>query len=241
MTNKNRKLPLCPGQILGHSTPVLDIPDQPVLDKLSLVGGCLRLPLRVDAERLRAEVARLEESVWAGTGGRVGVHRVAAALFLRGYAPAEGDKPIEDRPVLDQLPYARSIIEQLIPAPPMRCLLARLPAGATIKSHIDLAPYFAKTLRLHFAVESHERAWMLSGPLTYVMRPGEVWVLNNSATHAVWNEHPTQSRTHMICDFLPTPALLALLASGQRDLGRRIEAVNAHIAALNPADATAGG
>lgn len=220
---------------------MLDIPNQPVLDKLALVGGCLRLPLRVDAQRLRAEVASLDESAWATTGGRVGVHRVAAALFLRGYAPAEGDKPIENRPALDRLPYARSIIEQLIPAPPMRCLLARLPAGATIKPHIDLAPYFAKTLRLHFAVESHEQAWMISGALTYVMRPGETWVLNNNAPHAVWNEHPTQSRTHMICDFLPTPALLALLAAGERNLGRRVEAVDAHFAALNPADATVGG
>jgi hypothetical protein len=29
----------------------------------------------------------------------------------------------------------------------------------------------------------------------------------------------------MICDFLPTPALLQLVTAGERDLGRRVDAV----------------
>lgn len=209
---------------------MLDLPGQPVLDKLALVGGCLRLQLRIDDERLRAEIARLPASIWGTTGGRVGVHRDAEALFLRGYAPAEGDKPIVDREALALLPYARHIIETLIPAPAQRCLLARLRAGTTIAPHIDRAPYFAKTLRLHFPVESHDFAWMVSGPQCYLMKPGEVWVLNNSAPHAVWNAHATQSRTHMICDFLPTLQLLELLAAGERQLGRQVEAVEQHFA-----------
>ena len=118
----------------------------------------------------------------------------------------------------------------MIPAPPQRCLLARLPAGTTVAPHIDRAPYFAKTLRLHFPVESHDLAWMVSGTECYLMEPGEVWVLNNSAPHAVWNAHATQSRTHMICDFLPTTELLQLLAQGERHLGRRVESVERHFA-----------
>ena len=209
---------------------MLDLPGQPVLDKLALVGGCLRLPLRVDAGRLRQEISQLPESVWGTTGGRVGVHREVQALFLRGYAPAEGNKPIEDREPLALLPYARHIIEKVIPASPLRCLLARMPAGVTIAPHIDRAPYFSKTLRLHFPVESHDLAWMVAGTQSYLMAPGEVWVLNNSAPHAVWNAHATKSRTHMICDFLPSEALLRLVASGERNLGRSVEAVDRHFA-----------
>lgn len=209
---------------------MLDLPGQPVIDKSALVGGCLRLQLRIDPQRFREEVAQLPASVWGTTGGRVGVHRDAEALFLRGYAPAQGEKPIEDREPLALLPYARHIIQTLIPAPPQRCLLARLPAGTTVAPHIDRAPYFAKTLRLHFPVETHDLAWMVSGTQCYLMKPGEVWVLNNSAPHAVWNAHPTQSRTHMICDFLPTAALLQMLTQGERDLGRRVEAVERHFA-----------
>jgi Aspartyl/Asparaginyl beta-hydroxylase len=218
---------------------MLDLPDHPVIDKQALVGGCLRLPLRIDGERLRAEIAALPESVWGTTGGRVGVHREVQALFLRGYAPAEGNKPIEDRPPLALLPYARHIIEELIPADPLRCLLAQMPAGVTIAPHIDRAPYFSKSLRLHFPVESHERAWMVSGTSSYLMAPGEVWVLNNSAPHAVWNAHETRSRTHMICDFLPSDALLQLLAAGERNLGRSVESVDRHFAELAQAPAAA--
>jgi len=209
---------------------MLDLPGHPIIDKTTLVGGCLRLPVRIDVQRLATEVEALPATSWGSTGGRVGVHRNAEAVFLRGHAPAQGALPIEDRESLAVLPYAREIIEKLIPAPPQRCLLARLPGGVSIDPHIDRAPYFSKTLRLHFPIESHERVHMIAGELTYLMRPGEIWVLNNSAPHAVWNADPDRSRTHMICDFLPTPALLGLMASGDRNLGRHDDAVDRHFA-----------
>lgn len=209
---------------------MLDLPGQPVIDKAALVGGCLRLRLQLDAERLMAEVDALPNTMWGTQGGRVGVHRAAEALFLRGYAPAQGALPIEDREPLALLPYAREIIEKLIPAPAQRCLLARLPGGASIDPHIDRAPYFSKTLRLHFPIQTHDQAWMIAGSLCYLMKPGEAWVLNNSGPHAVWNADPQRARTHMICDFLPTPALLQMLAAGERDLGRRVESVERHFA-----------
>lgn len=89
----------------------------------------MRLPLKIDAHKLRGEITALPDSLWGSTGGRVGVHKVSEALFLRGFAPAEGDKPIADRPALNLMPYLRFIIEQVLPAVPLRCLLARLPAG----------------------------------------------------------------------------------------------------------------
>jgi len=46
-----------------------------------------------------------------------------------------------------------------------------------------------------------------------------VGALNNSATHGVWNAHATAARTHLICDFLPDPELLVLLARAERELG----------------------
>jgi hypothetical protein len=202
---------------------MLDLASQAFIDKHGLVGGCVRLQPRTDAERLRDEVAALPATVWGTTGGRVGVHSAAQALFLRGYAPAEGDKPIEDRPVLDQLPYIRSIIEQLIPAPPLRALLARLPAGATVRPHVDRGPYFLKSLRIHLPVETNDQVWMVCAGRAYHMRPGEIWALNNVAEHGVWNNHQSLSRTHLICDFLPTAELVALVQGGDRDLGQPLE------------------
>lgn len=219
---------------------MLDLPDQPILDKQSLIGGCLRLPLRVDAARLRAEVEALPAETWGTTGPRVGVHGAADALFLRGYLPAEGDKPFDERPALALLPYVKAILAE-IRSTPLRCLLARLPAGATIMPHVDRALYFSKSIRIHVPVITHERVFMLCDGHSYTMRPGEVWALNNSAVHGVWNDHPTQSRIHMICDFLGSPALLDLLAQGERDLGRKIPEVREHfIAKSQPAAAARG-
>ena len=95
---------------------------EPFLDKSALIGGCVRLALEFDAARLCAEIDSLPPTLWGTTGGRVGVHRAAEALFLRGHAPAEGDLPIEDRPALAMLPYITDIIRTQIPAPPMRCI-----------------------------------------------------------------------------------------------------------------------
>jgi len=225
---------------------VRDLPDQPYLDKHTLVGGCVRLPVSIDAKRLATEVSALRPNVWDIRGGmhrypQEGVHRAAETIFLRGYTPAEGDKPIEDRPILNELPYIRQLIERDIGSRPQRCLLARLPAGASVIPHIDRAPYFSKTLRVHVPVESHDRVWMVCARLAYLMKPGEAWALNNTAVHGVWNAHPTLSRTHVICDFLPDPALLNLLTRGERELGQPMPEAEAHFAALLQGQQVMGG
>jgi hypothetical protein len=198
---------------------MLDLPHAPLLDKARLIGECVRLRTTVDAVALKREVDALPTDWWGSTGGRVGVHSSAEALFLRGFAPAAGDLPVEDRPPLERLPYLRQIIETLIDAPRLRCLLARLPGGASIPMHADRAPYFGKTLRLHIPVETNISVLMLSGNSAYHMRAGEIWALNNSALHGVINGHPAHARTHVICDFLPSAALLELLRNGERGLG----------------------
>lgn len=214
---------------------MFDLPDSP-LDKAALIGACARLPIAVDAMRLRAEVDALPESLWETRGGRLGPHDAARAVFLRGYAPAEGrGKPVEDRESLAQLPYAREIITRLLPAPAQRCLLARLPAGAMVPPHSDIGPYFLKTIRIHVPVITHENVWMYCDGRVFRMQAGEVWALNNIAEHAVWNADATRPRTHMICDYLPSPALLDLLARAERNLGTVNAEVERHLQAATPA------
>ena len=133
---------------------VRDLPDQPLIDKHALVGGCVRLPLSIDAERLAAEVdGPAASDVWDIRGGSNAIPSrasigAAETVFLRGHTPAEGDMPIEDRPPLDELPYIRQLIEREIGTRPQRCLLARLPAGASvIAAHRPGAVFFQDTAR----------------------------------------------------------------------------------------------
>jgi hypothetical protein len=208
---------------------VLTLPDQPLLDKVALIGACTRLPVTIDRARLLAEVEALPEDLWGQRGGRVGVHTPAQAIFLRGYAPAQGDLPVEDRDALQHLPYVRELIEQVIPAQPLRCLIALLPAGAVIAPHIDQADYFSKTIRLHIPITSNDNVWMFCAGHCYRMRPGELWALNNSTVHGVLNADADASRMHLICDFLCSAELVELLRSGERDLGERNPAVEARL------------
>jgi hypothetical protein len=119
----------------------------------------------------------------------------------------------------------------------MRCLLARLPAGRAIAVHIDRAPYFRKTIRIHIPIVTHDHAWMLCAGLGYRMAAGEVWALNSSAEHGVLNDHQTEPRTHAICDFLPTTALLNLLAEADPGCGQTVPEIFARVAALASASA----
>lgn len=222
---------------------VMDLDSLPVIDKHSLIGACTRLPVTIDGVRLAAEVDALPQDLWGNRGGRGGVHDRADAIFLRGYAPADGSKPLEDRPPLALLPSVRQLIGQTIPAQPMRCVLARLAPGASIPSHADSGRYFERTIRLHVAVTTNPRVVMFVEGRCYHMRPGEVWALNNSGTHGVLNDDLDHARTHLICDFLPSPALLRLIAAGDPNLGvedpevlRRFEALYlaAHETAADP-------
>lgn len=210
---------------------MLALPEHAALDKMALIGGCARLGLAVDAARLRAEVDALPPSFWGQSGGRVGVHNPAQAIFLRGHAPAEGNLPIGEREALSHLPYVRELVEEVIPAEPMRCLIALLPAGAVIAPHVDQADYFSKTIRLHFPVTTNENVWMFCADRCYRMRPGEIWALNNSTVHGVVNADASEGRIHLICDFLASPGLDALLASAERHLGERNLAIEAQLQA----------
>jgi hypothetical protein len=213
---------------------MFDLRGSSVIDKRALIGTCVRLPLSVDAGRLRTEIESLPASAWGSARGRSVPQTQADALFLRGYAPAAGDLPIGDRPVLAHLPYARELIHELIDERALRCLIARLPPRAWIGPHVDQGAYFSKTVRLHLPVTSHDRAYMHCDGETFVMQPGEVWAINNSASHAAWNAHDSLPRMHLVCDFAPSARLLDLLRSGERGRGRLEPEVDAFLAGLEP-------
>ncbi|HET9034412.1 MAG TPA: aspartyl/asparaginyl beta-hydroxylase domain-containing protein [Dokdonella sp.] len=208
---------------------MLTLPDQPLLDKIALIGGCARLDFGFDAERALSEITALPDSSWGSRAGRVGVHDPAQAIFLRGHAPAQGDLPVEDRDELAQLPYLRELIKEVIPAPALRCVLAQLSAGGIIAPHIDQGEYFSKTIRLHFPITTNENVWMNCAGLSYQMHSGEIWALNNSIGHGVINADASRARLHMICDFLSSAELVEILARADRGLGRPNPAIKARL------------
>lgn len=189
------------------------------VDKDLLIGFCSKLPVSLEPSVLENEISAISSDAWGTTGGRVGVHSQVEAIFLRGYAPAEGDKPINDRPILENLPFTKILIKDLIPAVPQRCLLAKLKPASQVAPHSDIGDYFTRHIRIHFCVTTNPNVVMYCGKNAYRMKPGEIWALNNDQEHAVANTHATLPRIHMICDYEPSPALLGLLDLADRGLG----------------------
>jgi hypothetical protein len=210
-----------------------DLASPPEIDKFEWIGsGCARLPVTVDASQVRAEVDALPAGLWGTRGGRGGVHDRAEAIWLRGYAPADRRPEIDEREPFLRLPTLRRLVMETIPARPMRCVLARLAAGAVVPAHADSGPYFARTLRFHVAVITSPAVTMYSGERVYRMSPGEVWALNNAAIHGVLNDDPAQARTHLIVDFLPSEPLRDLLNRADRDLGVEMADITARFEAI---------
>lgn len=98
----------------------------------------------------------------------------------------------------------------------MRCVLAKLRAGQRIPVHVDIGKIIVRTIRIHIPVVTSGQVVMQCNNRRYNMKVGEMWVINNGAEHAVYNNDPVVDRIHMICDYLPEPGLLERLAIGRR-------------------------
>jgi len=180
--------------------------------------GAIKLPFKVDAERLAAEVEQITQQEWGINGRTAPAFANTEAIFLKGYAAAEDNSSTEDRAILSQLPYIKELIFKLLPSEPHNCVLSLLPPNTDVGLHIDQGDYFNKTLRVHFPIITNSKVTMFFGG-SYFMKPGEVWVLNNCAPHGVENAHETKPRIHMICDFTPTNDLLMLMDKAEQTNG----------------------
>lgn len=195
-------------------------PDEPapragVLRHLGL-AGCVRLPLRVDAGALAAELERLPREVWSATVRDPVVLADVESFFVVGAprgtaAPAPGSGP------LAALPALAHVLHATIPATPARAIVQRLRAGGMVPLHRDTHRHFARTVRVSICVAAGEAQGLFVDGAWYAMAPGEVWALDNLSRHGVLNDAPV-ARVNVIADYAAEDALVALLHAG--DLGR---------------------
>jgi len=159
---------------------------------------------------LQREVMSIPSDAWDKQ--RAPVHRETVSVFLKGYQPMlhiEGDP---ERPVLQACPYIRTLIYGLLPGQPGKCLLAALRPNGVVYPHTDAATdYFIESYRVHIPVFTNPSATVFCNGRFFHMRAGEVWLINNLAPHAVINEHPHESRIHLIFDVFPSDATINMV------------------------------
>ncbi len=205
-------------------------------DKREHVAACRRLPQAVDAARLQREVAALPAALWDNV--RAPVHRETRSLFLKGHAPLlkiEGDP---EQPPLDDCPYIRELLYGLLSGVPGKCLLASLRPVGIVYPHKDIDnDYFVRSFRVHLPVFTNPQVRFYCNGRFFHMAAGEVWTVNNLAPHAVVNDHPSESRVHLIFDVFPSQEGIARVDAAPEAEGMDEPALFARLSGQRPADA----
>ena len=188
-----------------------------VLGRLGF-SGCVRLPTRVDAECIAAELARLPAEAWTALDRDPFVHADVHSIHALGERRGRIVVHTNDLPVLASLPALREAVRTELPGSPRRVVVARLPPGGLIPRHTDFPGFYTDTIRLSICITSDDGVRVHCAGRWYTMQPGEVWALGNLAPHAVVHRGHLP-RIHAVADVEPDEALLALVRAGEADLG----------------------
>jgi len=177
-----------------------------LFDSYNFPENCVRLPYTVNAKRCLREINSIDKKHYNDLV-RSSTHTGVDSVFLRGFAPVHR-APSVDRPALASLKYIRSLLNEILPGKVATCLVAVLRPNSYIPVHVDSDPpgitTFRDTLRLHMPITTNKQTYFFCDDKFYKMQPGEIWVLNNFADHGVMNDHPKNSRIHIIADIYPS-------------------------------------
>jgi len=175
----------------------------------------IRLPLAVDAERLRAEVEAIPEDAWRPhPQGHPG--NSALPLIARGGDPDDDGVAgtMLPTPHLGRTPYMRQVLTAL-GATIGRSRLMRLDGNAEATMHVDTNYYWADRVRVHIPIVTDPAIEFLCAERSLHMAPGEVWIFDAWRRHNVLN--PTgERRIHLVADTVGSAAFWDLVAAGQR-------------------------
>jgi hypothetical protein len=179
---------------------------------MRLAAPFIRLPLRFDAARLRAEVAQFAASEWRphpqGTPGN-------SALPLIAHAGNPLDDglagPMRPTPHLARCPYVQQLLAAF-DAPLGRSRLMKLDAGAEVTAHVDVAYYWQQRVRIHVPVVTFPEVAFLCGDATTHMAEGECWVFDTWRMHNVLNP-ANRERIHLVADTVGSEAFWRMVAS----------------------------
>ena len=177
----------------------------------------VKLPIRVDAAALAAEVAALPEAIWRdhpeGARGNTAVPLVAR----------EGDPfddtaagPMLPTPYLSRLPYTAKIMASL-GSVIGRTRLMRIEEEGHLDDHVDTNYYWRDHLRVHVPVMTTPDVEFLCHGRSQHMAAGEVWVFDTWKRHGVLNPAGTK-RIHLVIDTVGSAGLWELIDHPDRDV-----------------------
>ena len=158
----------------------------------------IRLPVRFDLERLRAEVASLPEDAWAPHPNHIAGNTSLRLVSVDGGENDDVDGVMRPTPHLAKLPYVRQVLASF-GAVWSRSRLLRLDAGAVVPEHADINYHWFYRVRVHIPIVTRPEVLFHCGGETVHMRGGEAWLFDNWRLHRVENPAP-EARIHLVAD-----------------------------------------
>lgn len=169
----------------------------------------LKLMMEFDAQRLREDLARIEDLGWTEHFVRRNYEGAWSVIPLR--APAGEDHVIRmiypnpsctefvDTSFLDGADYVREVLAAF--ASPLDAVrLMKLSPGSVIKEHADHALSAEEgTIRLHIPIITNPDVDFRLNGERVMMNEGECWYLRLSDPHSVANRGATD-RVHLVID-----------------------------------------
>jgi hypothetical protein len=189
------------------------------------VLSAVRLPGRLDAAALEAEVAGLPDDAWVPHFNTAYYEGDWSGVALRsvGGAPAQiypdpaASEPFADTALLGRCPALAAALAGL-ECELLAARLLRLGPGARIREHRDhKLGYEDGELRLHAPITTNPGVEFLLEGRPVEMAPGELWYLDLNLPHAVANRG-AEARVHLVVDCVVGPWLSAQLEAGARSV-----------------------
>ena len=200
-------------------------PVAPVVE--SVMPDAVKLPLRFDAARLQADLARIVADEFVPHFNTAYYQGDWSAVPLRSvggrtdhiYPDPSARLAFADTPLLARCAYIREVLATLR-CPLQAARLLRLKAGSVIKEHRDHELGFEDgEVRLHIPVITNPEVEFVLNQVRVVMNEGEFWYLNVNQPHRVAN-HGATDRIHLVIDCVVNDWLRDLLLTAAAESKR---------------------
>lgn len=172
----------------------------------------IKLPLRFDTARLRAEVGQFPESEWrAHPQGFAG----NSALVLVSHEGGENDDTagaMGPAPRLERCAYLRQVMASFHTVIG-RSRLMRLEPGAEVTPHTDIDFYWRDRIRIHVPIITDSSVRFNCDGVEINMAEGEAWIFDNWRPHHVLNGSGIR-RVHLVIDTVGSAAFWQLASTG---------------------------
>lgn len=172
----------------------------------------IKLPLRFDTERLKAEIDQFPESEWRGhPQGFAG----NSALILVSHDGGENDDTngaMAPASRLHRCPYLKQVMESFQTVVG-RSRLMRLEPGAEVTPHTDIDLYWRDRIRIHVPIVTDLSVRFNCDGDEIHMGAGEAWIFDNWRPHHVINGSGIR-RVHLVIDTVGSAAFWQLASGG---------------------------